>query len=161
MGRMYIDGDGAKFARKDITLVDAEFSDGSTMESLEPRRLFPVSDQKRYIALLDKAGVEQAVIRDLNSLPREQGEIIEACLEEYYLIPKINRILDTRERFDGVTLYTETDRGPASIEIRTVSQSLKMLGSRVLIRDVNDNRYEIPDVSRLDRHSRLILVRYL
>ena len=161
MGRMYVDGDGAKFTRKDITLVDAEFSDGSTMESLEPRRLFPVSDQKRYIALLDKAGVEQAVIRDLNSLPREQGEIIEACLEEYYLIPKINRILDTRDRFDGVTLYTETDRGPASIEIRTVSQSLKMLGSRVLIRDVNDNRYEIPDVSRLDRHSRLILVRYL
>lgn len=161
MGRMYIDGDGVKFTRKDMTLVDAEFSDGSTMESLEPRRLFPVSDQKRYIALLDKTGVEQAVIRDLDCLSREQREIIEACLGEYYLIPKITRIVDVRERFDGITLYTEMDRGPANLDIRTVSQSLKMLGSRVLIRDVNDNRYEIPDVSRLDRHSRLILVRYL
>ena len=65
MGRIYIDGDSARFTRKDITLVDVELSDGTTFEKLEPRRLFPVSDQNRYIALLDENGTEQAIIRDI------------------------------------------------------------------------------------------------
>lgn len=162
MERIYIDRDMAQFTRKDITLVDMELNDGRSFQSLQPRRLFPVSDRKRYISLLDEAGVEQAVIRDLSTLPLQQQEIIEACLEEYYLIPKIEKIVDFHERFDGITLFTETNHGPASIEIRTLNHGLKMAGAyRALIRDVNDNRYEIPDVTKLDKHSRQILARYL
>ena len=162
MGRIYIDGDSARFTRRDITLVDVELSDGTTFEKLEPRRLFPVSDQNRYIALLDENGTEQAIIRDICTLPADQQALIHDCLKEYYLIPKISQISDFRERYDGITLYTETDRGPAEIEIRNLDHGLKMdRGARALVRDINDNRYEIPDVTRLDKHSRQILGRYM
>lgn len=161
MERIYIDRDMARFTRKDITLVDMALSDGRSFENLEPRRLFPVSAIDKYISLLDENGVEQAVIRDLNTLPADQREIIEGCLAEYYLIPKILKIRAYEERFDGLTLHTETDKGPADIEIRVLLKGFKMDGVRALLRDVNDNRYEIPDVTRLDSLSSQILGRYL
>lgn len=162
MERIYIDRDSARFTRKGITLVDMELLDGRKFENLEPRRLFPISDQDRYITLLDENGVEQAVIRDVNTLPEDQKALINGCLEEYYLIPKITKITDYTERFDSLTLHTETDRGPAKIVIRTLLHGLKMLtDTRVLVRDGNDNRYEIPDIRDLDMRSLQILGRYM
>ena len=162
MERLFIDKDMATFIRRDLTLLDVTLTDGKTLEKLEPRRLFPISDKRRYIALLDDSGTEQAVIRDLSVLPEDQQKIIEDCLLEYYLVPKISCIRDCHERFDGITLFTDTDHGPANIEIRVLNHGLRMADHyRALIRDVNDNRYEIPDVSRLDKHSRQILARYL
>lgn len=161
MERIYIENDMARFTRKDLTIVDMELSDGRRFENLEPHRLFPVSVQNQYITLLDEGGAEQAVIRDLTTLPGEQREIIEACLNEYYLIPKILKIRDYHERFDGLTLFTDTDKGEANIDIRILLKGFRMDGVRVLVRDINDNRYEIPDINRLDSLSRQILSRYL
>ncbi len=162
MGRIYIAGDMARFTRRGLTLVDVELADGSSFQNLEPRRLFPVSQLDKYITLLDETGKEQAVIRDLATLPEDQRALICDCLEEYYLIPKILRITDVAERFDGVTLYTETDRGPAQIEIRVLLRGFQMQTDiRLLIRDIKDNRYEVPDIRKLDRTSLQILGRYI
>ena len=161
MERIYIENEMARFTRKDLTVVDMELSDGRRFENLEPHRLFPVSVQNQYITLLDESGTEQAVIRDLTTLPDEQREIIEDCLNEYYLIPKILKIRDYNERFDGLTLFTDTDKGEANIDIRILLKGFRMDGVRVLVRDINDNRYEIPDITRLDSMSRQILSRYL
>ena len=161
MERIYIDNDNARFTRKDLTIVDMELSDGRRFENLEPHRLFPVSVQDQYITLLDENGAEQAVIRNLNTLPAEQRRIVEDCLNEYYLIPKILRIRDFSERFDGLTLFTDTDKGVANIDIRILLKGFRMDGVRVLVRDINDNRYEIPDINRLDSLSRQILSRYI
>lgn len=161
MERIYIDGDCVRFIRKDLTLVDAELQDGRKFENLEPKRLFPVSDSNRYITLLDENGAEQAIIRDMATLPADQREIIESCLDEYYLVPQIQRIWAYEERFDGLTLHTETNKGPVDIEIRVLITGFRMDGVRVLLRDLNDNRYEVPDVTRLDTLSKQILGRYL
>lgn len=161
MERIYIDFDMAQFTRKDLTLVDMKLFDGRSFENLEPRRLFPITGMEKYIALLDESGVEQAVIRDLSTLPAEQRKIIEECLAEYYLIPKILKITSFEERSDGITLYTVTERGPVNIEMRTWRQGFSLTQEyRMLIRDANDNRYEIPDVNKLDSVSRSILGRY-
>lgn len=157
MERIYIDGDVAQFTRKDITLVDMQLRDGRIFFDIEPRCLFPTSNGRKYITLLDENGTEQAVIRDLDTLAPQQREIIEGCLTEYYLIPRITRILEATEKSGLITLQTETDRGPAKIEIRNFLYGFKQVGNRVLLRDGNDNRYEIPDVNRLDKHSRHLL----
>ena len=161
MERIYIDGDMARFTPKGLTLVDVELTDGRKFENLEPKRLFPVSDLNRFISLLDENGVEQAVIRDVATLSADQREVINACLDEYYRVPKILKIWAYEERFDGLTLHTETDKGPADIEIRVLITGFRMDGVRALLRDINDNRYEIPDVTQLDGLSKQILGRYL
>lgn len=162
MERIYIDRDFARFTRKDITIVDVELYDGRRFENLEPRRLFPLTGLEKYITLLDQEGHEVAVIRDLRTLPDREREIIEGCLKEYYLIPRIIRILECKESFGMLKLSVETDRGSATIEIRNILHGLKLLySSRVLVRDCNDNRYEIPDLTQLDRKSRALLDSFL
>ena len=161
MERIYIDGDMAKFTPKDITTVDVELQDGTAFQNVEPRCLFPSSNGRKFITLLDENGAEQAVIRDLDSLPKEQRKIIEACLTEYYLIPHIVKIYNTTEKFGLITLDTETDRGPARIEIRNLLYGFKQVGNRLLLRDSNDNRYEIPDLRQLDAKSRHLLDNYI
>ena len=162
MERIYIDGQMARFTRKDITMVDVALEDGTTFENVEPRCLFPSSNGRKFITLLDENGAEQAVIRDLDALPAEQRRIIEGCLAEYYLIPRIVKIYNTTEKFGLITLDTETDRGPARIEIRNLLYGMKLLyGSRVLLRDGSDNRYEIPDLQQLDKNSRMMIDLYL
>lgn len=161
MERIYIDGHMAQFTRKDITTVDVELQDGTTFQNAEPRCLFPSSNGRKFITLLDENGTELAVIRDLDTLPAEQRRIIEACLAEYYLIPRIVKILNTTEKFGLITLDTETDRGPARIEIRNLLYGFKQVGSRLLLRDGNDNRYEIPDLTKLDAKSRHLLDNFI
>ena len=142
MARLYVEYDMARFTRKDITMVDMELYDGRKFVNLEPRRLFPLSGLEKYITLLDEEGVEQAIIRDLRTLPQQDRAIIEDCLREYYLIPKVTKIMETREKFGIIILYVDTDRGPAVIEIRNLIYGMKLLyGSRLLLRDGSDNRY--------------------
>ena len=162
MERIYIEYDMARFTRKDLTLVDVELFDGRKFQNLEPRRLFPMSGLEKYITLLDEEGIEKAVIRDLRTLPDTERKIIEGCLEEYYLIPKVHTIHDIEQKFGVVAIYAETDRGSAKIELRGNLQGLKLLyGGRVLMRDSNDNRYEIPDLAKIDNRSRQLIDSYL
>jgi hypothetical protein len=73
-------------------------------QNVEPRCLFPSSNGRKFITLLDENGAEQAVIRNLDTLPAEQRKVIEECLAEYYLIPRITKILNTTEKFGLITL---------------------------------------------------------
>lgn len=162
MARLYVEYDMARFTRKDITHVDMELYDGRNFENLEPHRLFPLSGLEKYITLLDEEGIERAIIRDLRTLPPQERKIIDACLEEYYLIPRVEKINNIEEKYGVVTLDAETDRGHAKIEIRNILHGMKLLyNSRVLLRDGNDNRYEIPDLARLDKRSRQLIDSYL
>ena len=154
MARLYIDGEEARFTKRDMCSVDVEFYDGRRLENLEPRRLFPVSGLTRYITLLDEEGKEQAIIRNIDTLMPDSKKVIEACLREYYMIPKIKRLIDSSEKYGILKWTVETDRGMCSFEIRNRHSDIKMLyDGRVLVRDSNDNRYEITDYRTLDKHS--------
>lgn len=158
MARTYIDGDEARFTKKDIALVDMEFYDGRKIENLEPRRLFPVSGRTKYITLLDSEGKEQAIIRDTETLMPESKEVILECLREYYMIPKISAIIDRSEKYGILKWTVDTDRGIQTLRIRNRNADIKTLyDGRILIRDSNDNRYEIPDYRVLDKKSLQLL----
>ncbi len=158
MARLYIDGDEARFTKKDICLVDMEFYDGRKIEDLEPRRLFPVSGLMKYISLLDLDGKEHAIIRNVDSLMPESKEVILQSLNEYYLIPKITAIVDCSEKYGILKWTVDTDRGRQSLRIRNRFSDIKVLyDGRILVRDSNDNRYEIPDYRKLDKKSLFFL----
>ena len=158
MARLYIDGDEVRITRRDLCSVDVEFYRGETIENLEPRRLFPVSGMSKYITLIDEKGKEQAIIRNIDTLMSESKKVIEACLREYYLIPKITRILEVTDKFGLLKWTVETDRGNQTFEIRNRHSDIKLLyDGRVLVRDTSDNRYEISNYKQLDKHSLMLL----
>ena len=84
----------------------------------------------------------------------ESRAAVEDALKEYYLIPKITKILEREEKYGVLKWTVETDRGLRSFDIRNRQTDIKTIyGNRVLIKDADDNRYEIPDWEKLDMKS--------
>lgn len=150
----YIEGPEVKLTPNDKIFVDAEFYSGEKFTELELRRMFPITGLEKYIALVDSEGNEIAVIRNVNDLLPESKTVVENCLKEYYMIPRITRFIKMSEKFEIWMWTAETDKGICTFEIRNHLTAIKPLyDGRVLIKDGNDNRYEIPDVNKLDKKS--------
>ena len=156
----YIDGPEVRITQNDGIFVDAEFYHTKEKKTgLEPRRLFPRSGGNRYVALLDEDGEQVAVIRNADNLMPESKEALERALDEYYMIPRITRFIKMTEKFKIWMWTAETDKGVITFEIRNHIASVKPLyDGRVLIKDANDNRYEIPDYRHLDKNSQKMLL---
>jgi hypothetical protein len=138
-----------------VTLVH----EGERFESLEPRRLFPVSRLDGYITLLDNDGVEVAIIKSLSDLSSESREVIDYSLNDYYLVPHITRIISVVEKYGTLHWQVETDRGIKEFDIRNRNHDVKVFrDGRVRVRDSDDNRYVISDYRALDKHSRNQLI---
>ncbi len=163
MGRIYVDRYTGKIERTDVYLVRLTLRDGTVIEPLEPRRLFPITNTSMYITLLDGEEREVGFVRDLEELDPPSRTALEECFAEYYMIPKITRLLESEEKFGSLKWRVETDRGEVSFRIQNRHSDIKRLWgtNRVIVRDSNDNRYEIRDVTSLDAHSKHLLFSYL
>ena len=163
MGRIYIDRYTGKIERTDLYLVRLTLQDGTVYENLEPRMLFPFTNHEMYITLLNKDEREVGFVRDLEEVDDASRQALEECFREYYLIPKISRLIDCEDKFGTLKWTVETDRGVITFQIRNRHSDIKHLWGtkRVIIRDSNDNRYEIPDHTVMDAHSNRILFSYL
>ena len=87
-----------KVTKDENNLVNVTLADGTVANALEPRRLFPVSSLDTYITLLDEEGVEFAIIKALSELDRDSRKVVEDSLDDYYLVPKIIKIINTEEK---------------------------------------------------------------
>ncbi|MBE6581557.1 MAG: DUF1854 domain-containing protein [Ruminococcaceae bacterium] len=163
MARIYVDATSGKLTRTDLHLVRLTLNDGTVIEDLEPRRLFPVNRKEAYITLLDKSEKEVALVRDIAALDDDSAAALRACFTEYYRIPTITKLLESTEKFGSLTWRVMTDRGEVTFRIRNRHSDIKSFygTGRILIRDTNDNRYEIADYTKLDTHSRHLLFSYL
>lgn len=154
MARFFINADEVKITSGEAFLLNLEFYDGTKFENVEARRLFPITGPDIYISLLDDKGSEIAVVRNINNLMAESADALKSSLEEYYMIPKISKITDRSEKYGVLKWTVETDRGIREFEIRNRQTDIKVIqNNRVLIKDSNDNRYEIVDFEKLDKSS--------
>ena len=114
-----------------------------------------MSETEDYIAIVDDDGNEQGVLRRADELCDNDRKTLENALGEYYMIPKITKIKSITEKYGQIIFSVETDHGPCKFEIRNRQSDIKSMSQdRILIIDSSDNRYEIPDLNELDKHSR-------
>ncbi len=151
-----------KITKHENNLVSLLTEDGEVMEPLEPRRLFPVSKRDVYITMLDPDGVERALIRALVDLDPESRAVIEESLNDYYLVPKILKILSISEKSGTIRWTVLTERGEKRFDVRNRNHDIRVSNDgKVRVRDSDDNRYEIDDYRKLDSKSRSKLISYL
>jgi len=159
MRRIYVDKYTARLERSDVYYVNLILKDGTVIENLEPRRLFPFSNKNMYITLLDAEEKEVALIRDFDEVDEASRKVLNDCFEDYYLIPEITRVCDVIVKNGTMKMTVETDRGKITFQIRNRHHDIKMFRGtgRIIIRDFNDNRYEIKDYRKLDAKSQRLL----
>ena len=112
---------------------------------------------------LDKDEKELAFVRDLEEIDADSRKALEECFKEYYMIPVITKVLECEDKFGTLKWRVETDRGEITFNIKNRHSDIKHFygTNRVIIRDSNDNRYEIKDYKALDAHSQRLLFSYL
>jgi hypothetical protein len=140
-----------------LSLIDAA---GVRHDNLRPVRLFPLTEPRHWVSLVDETGREAACIEDLDTLAADQRALIEAALARREFVPVVKRITTIKRATDGHDWHVETDRGPTVFRIETDESIQSLGGSRLVIIDKAGTRYLIPDVASLDRESRRKLERY-
>lgn len=150
----YIVSNSDKITRSDTYLVRLECADGNIIEDLEPRKLFPMTDPDRYVSLLDSKENEVALIRELSEISSDSRKALEECFFDYYMIPEISAIISVEDKFGVLKWDVATDRGNIKFTIRNRHSDIKLInGMHLVIRDSDDNRYQMRNISQLDKAS--------
>jgi hypothetical protein len=117
-------------------------------------RAAPLSDPTRYICFLDAKDEIICTVRDVNDLDAGSRRIVEEELDRRYMIALIERIYSAKSEFGASYWDVETDRGRREFVIKDASENVRRLdGRRMLLVDVDGNRFEIRDLDRLDKKS--------
>jgi hypothetical protein len=123
-------------------------------------RAFPLSEPDRFWGLLDGAGKEIGVIADPERLETDSRALAEEELKKRYFIPVVERVVRTREDHGSIVWTVRTNKGDCTFVVRNMKDSIVELGgSRLLLVDVDGNRYEVPDIKGLDSKSFDLILR--
>ena len=118
-------------------------------------RAFPVSDQERWINILDGKNKEVCLIEDPRDLDPESQRLVAEALDDYYRIATIERINSVVNEYRTLFCDVTTDRGRRDFVMKWASDTMVWRGPNDLVLvDIDTNRYRIPDITALDAHSK-------
>ena len=117
-------------------------------------RAAPLSYPDRYISFLDGKDEEICMVDDLGELDEEARAIIAEELDRRYLTSVVEEVYSLRNEFGTSYWDVQTNRGRREFVVQNVAENAQWLGDhRVLLLDVDGNRFEIPNMEALDRRS--------
>ena len=117
-------------------------------------RAAPLSYPDRYISFLDAKDEEICMVDDLEQLDQQIRSLIDEELDRRYLTATILQVDAVRNEYGTSYWDVETDRGQREFVVQNVSENAQWLGDhRLLIIDVDGNRFEIPRLDELDKKS--------
>jgi len=119
--------------------------------------LFPYDEKTKYVSVLNEASSEIGMISDINDFQGESFIAIKKELDRKYFLRKIVEIKDIKDK-RGVTTWkvlTE-DLGEEILEFSirdTYGSIYKLTDNRLIINDMDGNKYEVSDVTKLPKES--------
>ncbi len=126
------------------------------------RRAFPFTSSENYISVLDSDQNEIGLVEDISAFPEAETALIKEELERVYYSPRILKIKAVKEKLGYAYFNADCDCGELDIPLRDVYRSIIRIGDdRIVIIDVDGNRYYIDSVEALDKKSRKKLEMYV
>ena len=127
-------------------------------ESYEGRvhlcREFPFELEWEFISVMDERQSEVGIIRSVSLFAGVGEELLRTELSRRYYAPVVDKILSVKERYGFSYWRVQTSEGNVSFTLHDTYRSIiRAGGGRVVLLDVNGNRFEIPNVEALDRKS--------
>jgi len=125
-------------------------------------RAFPLSESGRFFSVRDSANDEVGMIADPAELDEENRRLVNEELTRRYLVPGVQRILSAKERFGTVDWEMDTDRGVCKFTTRNLRENVQRPApGRLILSDVDGNRYDIRNIDELDLPSQQLLFQHL
>lgn len=127
--------------------------EGKEYPRVMPYRAFPFTDPDKYISIRDGIGndsKEIGIIKDLNQMPKETVELLKRQLDIRYFMPVIKKINDIKEEYGYSYWNVLTDRGECRFTVPLgTGNVIRLSENRLIVADIDGNRFEVPDISAL------------
>jgi hypothetical protein len=177
---VYLDPERVTFERKGDTLslllqtdvpsasapADGDASNIIRYPRVALRACFPVSDNTEFLSVRDATDEtipELGIIEDWSRLQPESRAAVAAELGLHYFVPEIKQVFTIKEELGFLYWTVETDKGSKAFVMRNsvIHYAREIAPGHWLLIDVNEARYEIPDVAALDAHSQKLVQQFL
>lgn len=144
------------------TITDQQIGAERSFLRVQIARAFPLSDPERYIGLRDEKDKDIGMFATLTGLDAESRRILDEELNRRYFLPRVVNVVSVKEEYGTITWQVDTDKGRRTHFVQNLRDSTQELTpGRFLITDKDGNRFEIPDVEKLDSKSYSILSRVM
>jgi len=121
---------------------------------------FPHTNKRIYLSIRTVENEEIGMIRSLDEFPEKTQRMLEEQVELRYFAPEISKVLSVKEEFGYSYWDAETTSGRCRFTVRGGGGSVKLMtANRLLIVDVDGNRFIIPHLDRLsDKEYKMVEV---
>ncbi len=123
------------------------------------QRAFPLSGPEEFITLRElnenrEPGTEIGMIRDMRQLSPEKRALLKQELERRYFTPRIQKVTGLKDEYGYLYIDVDSTAGSKQLTVpNNTSHFIRLTSVRILIVDVDGNRYEIPDYQQMDKKS--------
>jgi len=119
---------------------------------------FPHTDKRIYVSVRTIENKEIGIIQSIDDFPKDVAEVLEEHIHIRYFAPEITRVIKIKEEFGYSYWETETTSGVCRFTVRSGGGNVKLVAEkRLLINDVDGNRFIIPNLDRLtDKEYRMV-----
>ena len=152
-----------KFEQTEGGFVSLDY-DGVHYDRIKVVRLFPFSDADKFISIREYGNGEReiGIIEDLSEMSEETRKILEKQLNLRYFTPIIEKIYSIKDEYGYAYFHVLTDKGECKFSINMGSNAVtKLSDTRLIIQDVDENRFEIRDVEKLTQKEKRMLDLFL
>lgn len=143
----FLTAENATFARTEGGFVSLKFGD-KEYKRVGVYLTFPLTQPEEFISIreADEKAKEIGMVEDLAKLPKDQQEMLREQIRLRYFMPVIKKILDLKEEYGYAYWHVETSFGVCRFTTHMSGDVVVSLtDSRLLVTDIDGNRYEIPD----------------
>ena len=141
-----------------LVLTTAE---GEEHIGVMPVRAFPIQAPTRGISLVRDGGKEAAWIDDLDALPDAIRALVQEEIEGREFIPEILHIKEVSSFATPCTWFVKTDRGDTEFVLKLDEDIRRVGDASLLISSSHGINFLVRDMFHIDKHSRVILDRFL
>lgn len=156
MELVYLTPDNAHFEETDGRLLSVRVRD-QVYPAVYLHCSFPHTNKEEYISIRTIDNREAGLIRSLADFPGPTAELLRKHIRFRYFAPLITRIIEIKEEFGYAFWSAETSAGLCRFTVGRGNNVRIVAGQKVLITDVDGNRFLIEDLRKLsDKQYRLV-----
>ena len=113
---------------------------------------FPLTNPEEFISIreADEKAREIGMIEKLSQLDKDQQDMIREQIRLRSFMPVITKVLDVKDEYGYAYWHVMTNFGACRFTTQMSGDAVVTLSeSRLLVTDIDSNRYEIPDFYQL------------
>lgn len=153
----FLTGENAEFHRTEGGFVSLKLKETAQAPAKEYARVgvyltFPLTNPEEFISIreADEKAKEIGIVEKLSQLEKDQQEMLQEQIKLRYFRPVITKVLDVKDEYGYAYWNVVTTFGACRFTTQMSGDAVIHLSdSRLLVTDIDGNRYEIPDFYQL------------